>query len=116
MSALPHLAYLQKSREGALEGLWALERYLRQSGINSRLRALVNARASQINGCACCVEMHMKDARVNGETERRLCTLSVWRETTFFSPRERAALEWTEALTRLSDVDVTDHVYERVRD
>jgi AhpD family alkylhydroperoxidase len=78
------------------------------------LHELVKIRASQINGCAYCLDMHTKDARLAGETEQRIYALNAWRETPFFSDRERAALEWTEAVTRLADTHVPDEVYERV--
>ena len=73
-------------------------------------------RASQINGCAYCLDMHSKDARAEGETEQRLYGLDAWRETPYYSDRERAALEWTEALTLVAESHVPDDVYERVRD
>ena len=76
---------------------------------------LVRLRASQINGCAYCIDMHTKDARASGETEQRLYTVSVWHETPFFTDRERAALEWTETVTRVAETHVPDDVYERVR-
>src|SRR5688572_32222739 len=72
-------------------------------------------RASQINGCSYCLDMHSKDARANGETEQRLYGLSAWRETPFYSARERAALEWTEAVTLVGETHVPDEIYERVR-
>ena|SRR5438093_13778627 len=75
---------------------------------------LVKIRASQINGCAYCIDMHTKDARRAGETEQRLYALNAWRETPFFTDRERAALEWTEALTRVAETHVPDEIYERV--
>lgn len=75
---------------------------------------LVKIRASQINGCAYCLDMHTKDARLAGETEQRIYALTAWRETPFFTDRERAALEWTEAVTRVSDTHVPDVIYERV--
>jgi AhpD family alkylhydroperoxidase len=78
------------------------------------LGELVKIRASQINGCAHCLDMHTKDARQAGETEQRIYALSAWRETPFFSDRERAALEWTEALTRLADGHPSDELYARV--
>jgi len=87
-----------------------------KSGIERSLFELVKIRASQVNGCAYCIDMHTKDARALGETEQRIYALSAWRETPFFSARERAALEWAEALTRLGDPDgVPDDVYARVR-
>jgi AhpD family alkylhydroperoxidase len=82
--------------------------------LEPRLFELVKIRASQINGCAYCLDMHTKDARLAGETEQRIYALSVWRETPFFTDRERAALEWTEAVTRVSDSHVPDDLYERV--
>ncbi len=75
---------------------------------------LVKIRASQINGCAYCLDMHTKDARLGGETEQRIYALNAWRETPFFTDRERAALEWTEAVTRVADTHVPDEIYERV--
>ena len=82
--------------------------------IEPALFELVKIRASQINGCAYCLDMHTKDARRAGETEQRLYALAAWRETPFFSDRERAALEWTEAVTRVADTHVPDDVYARV--
>ena len=79
-----------------------------------KLFELVKIRASQINGCAYCIDMHTKDARVAGETEQRIYALNAWRETPFFSERERAALEWTEALTLVADTHVPDELFERV--
>ena len=77
---------------------------------------LVTLRASQINGCAFCVDMHVKEARIHGERELRLHHVVVWRESPLFSPRERAVLEWTEALTQLSPHGVSDEIYNRVRE
>lgn len=76
---------------------------------------MVKTRASQINGCAYCIDMHTKDARMAGETEQRLYALNAWRETPFYTERERAALEWTEALTLISENDVPDGLYEAIR-
>src|SRR5881397_211520 len=84
------------------------------SKIEVPLFELVKIRASQINGCAYCIDMHTKDARRAGETEQRLYALNAWRETPFFTDRERAALEWTEALTRVAETHVPDEIYERV--
>ena len=92
-----------------------LESYVRRCGLPQTLLELVRMRVSQINGCAHCLDMHSKDARANGETEQRLYVLSVWRETPFYDERERAALEWTEAVTRIFDGGVPDEVYERAR-
>jgi AhpD family alkylhydroperoxidase len=82
--------------------------------LDHKLMELVKIRASQINGCAYCIDMHTKDARVAGETEQRIYALSVWRETPFYSERERAALEWTEAVTLLSEGHPSDALYERM--
>ena len=92
-----------------------LEQYARRSGLESSLLELVKTRASQINGCAFCLDMHTKDARAAGETEQRLYTLSAWHEASFFTDRERAALAWTEAVTRVADTHVPDEVYELAR-
>lgn len=95
--------------------LLAIESYLHSSSLGSRLQHLVKTRASQINGCAQCIDMHTKDARAEGESEQRLYALDAWRETPFFDERERAALEWTEAVTRVAESHIPDDVYERVR-
>jgi AhpD family alkylhydroperoxidase len=83
--------------------------------VERRLFELVKIRASQINGCAYCLDMHTKEARLAGETEQRIYALNAWRETPFFSDRERAALDWTEAVTRVADTHVPDEIYERVK-
>jgi AhpD family alkylhydroperoxidase len=101
---------------GIIKALIGLERQVRQAGFDERLLNLVRMRASQINGCAYCLDMHSKDARANGETEQRLYGLDAWRETPYYSARERAALEWTEALTLVAETRVPDDVYERVRE
>jgi AhpD family alkylhydroperoxidase len=98
----------------ALHSLLAIERYLAASGIDPKLLHLIKLRASQINGCAYCIDMHSKDARAAGETEQRLYELNAWRETPFYSERERAALEWTEALTLISQTHAPDDIFERV--
>ena len=89
--------------------------YESQKHLEHSLLRLVEIRASQINGCAYCLDMHTKDARAAGETEQRIYTLDAWRETPFFTDRERAALEWTEAVTLVADTRVPDDVYEQVR-
>ncbi|MGF6756695.1 carboxymuconolactone decarboxylase family protein [Paraburkholderia sp. GAS334] len=99
----------------AIKAVLALEERIGKSGIEKSLAELVRLRASQINGCAFCVDMHTTDARKGGETERRLATVVVWRETPFFTDRERAALEWTEALTLVSQDHVPDSVWEAVK-
>lgn len=92
-----------------------LNQLLRDSALGHGLLHLVKVRASQINGCAFCVDMHVKEAKIDGERELRLHHLAVWRESTLFSPRERAALAWTEALTTLPPHGVPDDVYDKVR-
>lgn len=85
-----------------------------ETRLDRRLFELVKIRASQINGCAYCIDMHTKDARLAGETEQRIYALNAWRETPFYSDRERAALEWTEAVTRVADTHVPDDIHEHV--
>jgi AhpD family alkylhydroperoxidase len=101
---------------GIIKAMLGLERQVRHAGFDHRLLDLVRMRASQINGCSYCLDMHAKDARAGGETEQRLYGLNAWRETPYYSARERAALEWTEALTLVSETHVPDDVYERVRE
>ncbi len=108
------LDYAQAAPEG-VKIMHAMERYLRECGLEQSLLHLVKVRASQMNGCAYCIDMHTKQARAHGESEQRLYALAAWRETPFFSDRERAALAWTEALTAVADTHVPDAVYERVR-
>jgi AhpD family alkylhydroperoxidase len=98
-----------------LKMMLALEAFIAQSGLETRLLHLVKMRASQINGCAYCLDMHSKDARAEGETEQRLYALDAWSETPFFSERERAALLWTEAVTLISKDHVPDAVFDSVR-
>jgi AhpD family alkylhydroperoxidase len=107
--------YHRNGPPGALDGLRTLERYAHHCGLDPLLLELIKARASQINGCAYCIDMHTKDARAQGETEQRLYALSAWREAPFYSERERAALEWTEALTLISENDVSHALYGRMQ-
>ena len=100
---------------GALQAMFGLESYLKECGLEQSLLELVKLRASQINGCAYCIDMHTKDARARGETEQRLYLLNAWREAPFYSEREQAALEWTEAVTLITEGHVPDEVFERVR-
>jgi AhpD family alkylhydroperoxidase len=93
----------------------ALQREVDSCGLERSLLELVKIRTSQINGCAYCIDMHTKDARARGETEQRIYALNAWRETPFFSDRERAALEWVEAVTLVANTHVPDEVYEHVR-
>ena len=99
----------------AMKAMNGLERAVRASSIEPALLELIKLRASQINGCAYCVDMHTKDARIKGETEQRLYALTVWQETPFYTERERAALLWTESLTLISETHVPDDVYNEVR-
>ena len=100
---------------GILQAMLGLEKQVSKSRLDTKLLDLVRMRASQMNGCAYCLDMHSKDARAAGETEQRLYGLNAWRETPYYSARERAALEWTEALTLIIEGHVPDEVYERVR-
>ncbi len=110
----PRLDYRRASSD-ALAAMAALEGYVHRCGLEAGLLELVKLRASLINGCAYCIDMHTKDARARGETEQRLYAVSAWRETPFYSDRERAALAWTEALTLVSQTGAPDEVYEEVR-
>ena len=101
---------------GAAQAMRALSRYVSESGLEASLLELVKIRASQLNGCGYCLDMHTKDARAAGETEQRLYLLSAWREAPFYTPRERAALAWTEAVTRIGDEGVPDELYSATRE
>src|SRR5207253_9970394 len=105
--------YRQFSAE-PLQAMMALEKYIASCGLDHKLVHLLKLRASQINGCAFCIDMHAIDARAEGETEQRLYALDAWRETPFFTDRERAALAWIEAITLVSQTHVPDAVYEEV--
>jgi AhpD family alkylhydroperoxidase len=104
-----------KVAPGVVKAMRGLENYLQDCGLEPALKELVKMRASQINGCAYCLDMHSLDARAGGETEQRLYTLSAWQDTPFFSDRERAALLWTEKVTLVSIDHVPDEVYEQAR-
>lgn len=108
------LDYARLSPEG-YRALLGLETVVRRSGLEASLLELVRFRVSQINGCAYCLDMHAKDARAEGETEQRLYSLSAWRETPYYSERERAALAWAEAVTLVSESHVPDDVYDYAR-
>ena len=99
----------------AIKAMTGLERYLAGSGLEPGLLNLVKLRASQINGCAYCLDMHWKDLRAAGEPEQRLYGLQAWRESPYYSERERAALEWTEAVTNIATTHADDAVFEQVR-
>jgi AhpD family alkylhydroperoxidase len=100
----------------ATQAMLGLEGYVHGCDLEPALLELVKMRASQLNGCAYCLDMHSKDARAGGETEQRLYLLPAWREAPFYSPRERAALAWTEALTLISATDITDELYAATRE
>jgi AhpD family alkylhydroperoxidase len=110
----PRIDY-SKAAQGVMNAMLGLGKYLSQSGLEPALLDLINLRASQINGCAYCIDMHWKDLRARGETEQRLYGLDAWAESPYYTDRERAALAWTEAVTRLDDGHVPDAVYEEVR-
>lgn len=105
----------RKIAPGALQAMLQLQAYVHKSGLEPLLVELVKIRASQINGCAFCLHMHTRDARKLGESEERIYLLDAWRESSFYSARERAALEWTEALTLVSEGGVPDDVFDAVR-
>jgi AhpD family alkylhydroperoxidase len=104
-----------KVSPGIYKAMLGLESHTTESGLERTLLDLVRLRASQINGCAFCLDMHWKDLRAEGESEQRLYSLDAWRETPFYTDRERAALAWTEAVTLIAADRVPDDVYEEVR-
>ena len=108
---IDHAKYAQEPMKSMLD----LEKYISQCGLDHRLIHLMKMRASQMNGCAYCIDMHSIDARALGETEQRLYELDAWREAPFFSDRERAALEWTEAITLVAQTHVPDTAFEEVK-
>ncbi len=99
----------------AYRAMLALESYVHENGLEPSLLELMKMRASQINGCAYCLDMHSKDARASGETEQRLYLLNAWREAPFYTERERAALAWTEAVTLVNETHVPEDVYQQAR-
>jgi AhpD family alkylhydroperoxidase len=104
-----------KVSPGAYKAMLGLEKYLHEGGLEQSLLHLIKLRASQINGCAYCLDMHWKDLKSIGESDQRLYELNAWEEAPFYSDRERAALAWTDAVTRVADTHVPDAVYEKVR-
>ncbi|KAA1002479.1 carboxymuconolactone decarboxylase family protein [Paraburkholderia panacisoli] len=106
--------YIQQSPD-LFKKFLELRNLLKDSAIEESIRDLVSIRASELNGCGFCLDMHVKEARIHGERELRLHHLATWRESTRFAPRERAALAWTEVLTKLPEHGVPDDIYERVR-
>jgi AhpD family alkylhydroperoxidase len=104
-----------KSGRGVYHAMLGIEEYLQKSGLDPKLRHLIKVRASQINGCAYCIDMHWKDARAEGESEQRLYGLNAWEESPYYTDRERAVLAWTEAVTNIRDGHVRDEVFEEVK-
>ncbi|MGH2481980.1 MAG: carboxymuconolactone decarboxylase family protein, partial [Ktedonobacteraceae bacterium] len=104
-----------QAAQGAYQAMLKMGEYIHNCGLEASLLRLIETRASQINGCAYCLDMHTKDARADGESEQRLYLLPAWREATCYSEREQAALAWTEAVTLVAEDHVPDEVYERVR-
>jgi AhpD family alkylhydroperoxidase len=113
-AAAPRVNYMEQSPE-LTRKLTELILATKQSAIEESIRDLVAIRASQINGCTFCLDMHVKQAKIHGERELRLYHLASWRDSTLFAPRERAALAWTEILTKLPEQGVPDEIYDRVR-
>jgi AhpD family alkylhydroperoxidase len=101
--------------KGAMKAMYGLETYLAKCGLEASLLHLLKLRVSQINGCAYCIDMHWKDLRAGGETEQRLYMLDAWRESPFYSERERAALAWAEAVTLVTEGHVPDQIFEEAR-
>src|SRR5215471_19179818 len=110
-----HARFSASAAPGAYKALMGLEAYLASCGLETNLLHLMKLRASQINGCAYCLDMHWKDLRAAGESEQRLYGLNAWRESPYYTARERAALAWAEAVTRVADDHVPDEVFEEVR-
>jgi len=110
----PRINFYEKGQR-AFKTLFGFTAYLTRSSIEQHLRELIEFRISQINGCAYCLDMHSKDLRAGGETEQRLYMISAWREAPMYTDRERAALAWAEAVTKLTNQDVPDEVYEQAR-
>jgi AhpD family alkylhydroperoxidase len=113
-SPVSRVNYIHESPE-LFKAFMALSSAVKESSIEEKIRDLVAIRASQMNGCAFCLDMHIKQAKIHGERELRLHHIAAWRESTLFAPRERAALAWAEALTRLPEQGVPDEIFERVR-
>ena len=107
---------LAQSPQEPYRAMLAIEKYLHSSSIEPKLLHMLKLRASQMNGCAYCIDMHWKDARAAGESEQRLYGLEAWRESPYYSDRERAALEWIEALTKIAETHADDEIYNRVRE
>ncbi len=110
----PRIDYSKLSPEG-YKAMLGLEHYLNHSSVEKKLLHLLKLRVSQINGCAFCLDMHWKDLQVEGENEQRMYSLDAWRETSYYTGRERAALAWAEAVTNIKDGHVPDSLYEDTR-
>ncbi|HRO07889.1 MAG TPA: carboxymuconolactone decarboxylase family protein [Saprospiraceae bacterium] len=110
-----HRINYSKDFPDAIKGLMEIEKYVHNSGLDTKIFELVKYRASQINGCAYCMDMHTKDARAAGETEQRLYLVSAWREVDFYTEKEKSALAWTETLTLVAQVHDTDAIYEDLK-
>jgi len=115
MTAMKPRFNYAKAAPGVYDAMDALDRYIATCGLDERLLHLVRLRASQLNGCAYCIDMHWKDLRALGESEQRLYGLGAWRESPYYDARERAALDWTEAVTHITDDHVPDATYDAVR-
>lgn len=110
----PRFNFSQSSAD-AYQALIQIERYLHRTGLEASLLHMIKLRASQMNGCAYCIDMHWKDLKALGETDQRMYSLDAWRECPYYSERERAALAWTEAVTRVADGHVPDEVYQALK-
>jgi AhpD family alkylhydroperoxidase len=104
-----------KAAPGSVQAMYKLQKFVEESGLERSLLELVKTRVSQINGCAFCIDMHTKDARALGESEQRLYALNAWRETPFYTGRERAGLAWAEAITLISESHASDEEFEAAR-
>jgi AhpD family alkylhydroperoxidase len=113
---MEHRINTHEKGQGALKALYGIAAYLAKSPVEQKLLHLIEFRVSQINGCAYCLDMHSKDLRAEGESEQRLYVLDAWRETDMYTDRERAALAWAEAVTKLTGGQVPDEIYEQARE
>jgi AhpD family alkylhydroperoxidase len=104
-----------KAAPGSVQAMYKLQKFVEESGLERSLLELIKTRVSQINGCAFCIDMHTKDARALGESEQRLYALNAWRETPFYTGRERAGLAWAEAITLISESHASDEEFEAAR-
>jgi AhpD family alkylhydroperoxidase len=107
--------HYSKVAPGAYHAMLGLEKYLHECGLEEKLLHLIKLRASQINGCAYCLDMHWKDLKAAGETDQRMYSLDAWEECPYYTERERAALAWTDAVTRVADTHVPDEIYQQAK-